>query len=297
MDIQGLLSTLSEYGVPGLFLVSFISNAIPGFPAIYLAFIATYAAINPNPGEALTVIVVSGVGAGLGKLLVFLSSRAISRASNRLSKLREQTQWLSEEAERGIFILVFLFAALPLPDDLLYIPLGLTGFRVVSFAAAVITGKIVLTGIVYVMGQAYRSLFQSLTSTSSENNLGLLVAGAIAGSIIVTVIVLKMDWRKIYVTYKKEGKLRATVVLVEEFARVITFNVLYSGSKLSKLEIILILILSIIGIILGAYWKGALGAGLAGFAGFEAASLAIAITGKVKVKDKRPGSTEETARR
>ena len=284
MDLQGLINTLNEYGLPGLFLVSFISNAIPGFPAIYLAFVGTYAAINPDPENALLVIVVSGVGAGLGKLLVFLSSRAISKASNKLSKLREQTEWLSEEAEKGVFILVFLFAALPLPDDLLYIPLGLTGFRVISFAAAVITGKIVLTGLVYVLGQAYRSLFQSLTSTSTRNNLGLLVAGAVAGSIIVTLIVLKMDWRRIYTAYKRGGKLRATIILFEEFVRVVSFNTIFTGNKLSTREATLLLALTATGILLGSTWRGPVGASIAGFAGFEAACLAIAITRKARNK-------------
>ena len=280
MGIEGFIETLNNYGLPGLFLVSFISNAIPGFPAIYLAFIGTYAAVTPNPSEAVSVIVISGIGAGLGKVLVFLSSRAVGKASIRLSKLREQTSWLAEEAEKGVFLLVFLFAALPLPDDLLFIPLGLTGFRAISFATAVITGKIVLTGLVYFLGKAYRSAFEAFVSPSSQGNLGLLVAGAIIGSIIATIIIFKMDWKLIYTTYRREGSLRATIVLVREFIRVITFNII--NQKVETPTIVTISATTIIGIIIGWTWKNMAGAISLGALGFETGCLIISLTRRIK---------------
>ena len=224
LNIVELLDKLNQYGPPGLFLVSFISNAIPGFPAIYLAFVGTYALVAPDLTHATIAIVVSGIGAGIGKLFVFMSSRALGKASRRLQSMREKTEWLGEEAEKGVFILVLLFAALPLPDDILYIPLGLTGFKAVSFAIAVILGKIILTALVFSLGRAYKSLFELITATSAHEHLGLLIGGMIIASIIATAVIFSMDWKKIYDTYKQEGSLKATIVLILELLRVITFN-------------------------------------------------------------------------
>lgn len=224
MDLQSLTSAFNQYGVPGLFLLAYISNAIPGFPAVYLVLLGSYALITGDTMEAATMILVAGVGAGLGKLTVFLSSRALGHASKSAQRLREQTEWLGEEAERGIFILVLLFAWLPLPDDILYIPLGLTGFRVLAFSIAVIIGKIMLTATVYLLARAYRSFADSLLAAQTQENTGLLVGGMLAASVAASIIIFKMDWRKIYLKYKDEGPLAATITFTFELVRVLTFN-------------------------------------------------------------------------
>ncbi|MCE4601286.1 MAG: VTT domain-containing protein [Desulfurococcales archaeon] len=244
MNIVDLLDKLNEYGPPGLFLVSFISNAIPGFPAIYLAFVGTYALVATDTTHASLAIIVSGLGAGLGKLFVFMSSRALGRASKRLKSVKEKTEWLGEEAEKGVFILVLLFAALPLPDDILYIPLGLTGFRAASFAIAVILGKIILTALVFFLGRAYKSLFESITSASAQENLGLLVGGMVVASIIATAIIFSMDWKKIYMTYKRHGSIKATLQLILELVRVATFNFINPENPPAKSQLCIALCLS-----------------------------------------------------
>ncbi len=288
LGLHELLQQLDKYGLPGLFLVSFLSNAIPGFPAIYLAIIGAYALINPNPGEAIAAILISGIGAGLGKILVFMSSRAVGKASTRLSRLREKTEWLSEEAQRGVFILVFLFAALPLPDDLLYIPLGLTGFKAVSFAIAVITGKIVLTGIVYFLGKAYRSAFQAFTSSPPTSHLELLVGGAIIASILITIIIFKINWELIYKTYRREGSMKATLVLIKEFIKVISFNMIMGERKMKTLHKTVIVIATMIGLLVGWHFRELLGAGLLGFTGYELGCMTSWILNQTK---NIPGAT------
>lgn len=292
MDVVELIAKLNEYGPPGLFLISFISNVIPGFPAIYLAFVGSYAIVASDTMHATLAIVVSGLGAGLGKLALFMSSRALGHASKSLQKVREKTEWLGEEGEKGVFILVLLFAALPLPDDILYIPLGLTGFRAVSFAVSVVLGKIILTTLVFMLGRAYKTLFESITAAQAQQNLGLLVGGMLVASIIATIVIFSMDWRRIYLTYKKKGSLKATILLLIELIRVITFNQVGGARKTTIHGYTAISLAVILGALIGWIHWGWQASILLGLAALPVSSMLLWLIGK-SLPSKPPASRGE----
>lgn len=219
-DLAGFIESLYYQGPLGLFLAAFISNLIPGFPAVYLALVATYAALVDNIYANIAALVLAGVGAGLGKVLVFLVSNYLGSKSKSIQRRREQAKWLLGRAGKGVFLTVFIFAALPLPDDILYIPLGIAGYRIVPFLIAVVLGKIVLTGIAVFLGRAYRGVldkFMGGSVTSSTANLEMLIAGALIGSVILSYVVLTMDWKKLYDVYRSKGILKAFIAFIVEF--------------------------------------------------------------------------------
>lgn len=218
MNLHDIMETLNQYGPPGIFLAAFISNLIPGFPAIYLAFIATYAAVVDNPVGGVLAVVAAGVGAGLGKVVVFLASRALTGASERLRRKREEARVVLEKARSQILLLVFLFAALPLPDDVLYIPLGAAGYRMLYFALAVIAGKTVQTAMIYAMGRAYKAVAGNLASSP------IFYAGMFIGALVITYIVFSIDWKGVYEEYEVRGKKRATIRFLQELLRVLTLG-------------------------------------------------------------------------
>ncbi len=231
MDVVELLNKLNEYGPAGLFAAAFVSNLIPGFPALYLAFVGTYAAVVDDPARGALAIVAAGVGAGLGKVAVFLASRTLTGFSESLRRKREEARWLLDRAGSSLLILVFLFAALPLPDDVLYIPLGATGYKLASFAAAVIAGKIAQTALAYFLGRAYRSLFEKLFGVTpsggvgvESGQLGLFIAGMFVGAVVVTAIIFLIDWRRVYEDYSSRGPLAGLKRLILEIVRILTFN-------------------------------------------------------------------------
>ncbi|MEB3780647.1 MAG: VTT domain-containing protein [Desulfurococcales archaeon] len=238
-EIPGFIEKVSEYGTVGLFLASFISNLIPGFPAVYLALVATYTAIVDNMYYNIVALILSGVGAGLGKVLVFLISNFLGSRSKRIQNIREgQAKWLIEKAGKNILLTVFIFAALPLPDDILYIPLGVAGYHILPFMIAVILGKIVLTGIAVFIGRIYRSVFDLMAGgTATSVSLELLIIGALAGSIILSYVVLTMDWKKLYDVYKSKGAIKALIAFIVEFfitlfrPLIIIINIIYKRNK------------------------------------------------------------------
>ena len=229
--LEEFIEALEDYGAPGLFVIAFISNYIPGFPAIYLTIIGTYGAITGELRSNIIAIIAAGVGAGLGKTALFLTSRAIGSASATIRRKREEGRELLRVAGKGILVSVFLFAALPLPDDILYIPLGLAGYKLLPFAASVIAGKIVLTSMAYGLGRAYQTLFKALTESPIEANLGTLIVSAIAASLAFTALMLSINWRLVLEEYRAGGWVRGLKALLIEVVSVVTLKKLRRARK------------------------------------------------------------------
>ncbi|MCE4608997.1 MAG: VTT domain-containing protein [Desulfurococcales archaeon] len=223
MDLMSLLTGLEKYGPPGLFLMAFITNLIPGFPALYLTFVGAYGALVHDPIKQLIVVISAGVGAGLGKVVVFYTSNVLAGKSETIRRKRDEYTWVINESKRGVFLLVLLFASLPLPDDVLYIPLGISGFNPIWFATAVIIGKILLTALVLFLGMTYWELLEKYFGSETANG-PLALVGIAVGTIIVTGIIFSIDWKRIYLTYKEKGILRGTYVFFEELFYVFTLR-------------------------------------------------------------------------
>jgi membrane protein DedA with SNARE-associated domain len=227
---------LQDYGLPGIFLAAFVSNLIPGFPAVYLVFIATYSALVPSVAYNIGMIIAAGVGAALGKLVVFYASSFLATRFGRVRKRREVSQRVLRRAGKGLAITVFAFAALPLPDDVLYIPLGVAGFSTAYFFIAVVLGKIVLTAIVSGLGGFYKRVVSWLigdASISTGSSLVLFIAGAIVAALLITAITLSIDWRGVAVAYQDRGFLGGTKFLLKELILVLIkpFRLLYKYAK------------------------------------------------------------------
>jgi uncharacterized membrane protein YdjX (TVP38/TMEM64 family) len=225
MDLEQLIQNLKDYGPPGLFLAALISNLIPGFPAIYLTLVGAYAALVHDPFSNLLVILAAGVGAGIGKIGVFYTSNFLASRSSRIRRKREEYLVFLNRGKLGIFLLVVLFASLPLPDDILYIPLGISGFSILWFAAGVIIGKIILTLIVFFLGNAYWGLIEKyMIGDTGAVNWTLAIGGLALGTVLITLLIFSLDWKRIYDAYTNKGFLHGTKVLLEEIIGVLTLK-------------------------------------------------------------------------
>lgn len=130
-------------GYLGIFVISILGNLIPFIPIPYLVAVYLYAAFIPGSNPIL-VGIVSGLGAGVGKLIVYLFSRGASHVV--LSQAtRERYSKISSLLGNWGMIAVFLFAATPSPDDAIIIPLGLMGYNPFKFFLGVTMGKILIS--------------------------------------------------------------------------------------------------------------------------------------------------------
>ncbi len=217
MDLNELISQLNnlvmEYGPLGVFVISLVGNAIPYATVPYLAVIAAMASqMKLSLIDVITWSVVGGLGAAIGKVIVYLTGAATSEILPE--KVKENMQLFARMAKRGIFIAIFLFAALPLPDDVLYIPLGVARYPLAKFFIAVWSGKVVITFLSIVFGNAYGELSSKYNIGGWESAVILIVL-----TILISVIIARINWMEVGIALSERGLGEALVVLNRELIK------------------------------------------------------------------------------
>ncbi len=213
MTLQELLERLwkAYSSVPwlGAFIVSLLGNAVPYTTIPYLVWIMLTAPEYRDPLEKAAIIIAAGVGAALGKVIVYSFGRAAHHVLPE--HVKENMEMFAKLFEKWGFLAIFIFAASPLPDDILYIPLGVAGYNPVLFFTAVALGKIVITA----MAVAFSDILSSFTGGATSP---AFVAALILVSIVVTVIIARIDWFRVAKAAQR-GVREAITVLVEETVR------------------------------------------------------------------------------
>jgi len=191
----------------GAFIVSLLGNAVPYTTVPYLLWIALTAPGYRDPVTKALIIVFAGLGAALGKLIVF----SVGRAAHQVlpESVRANMEVFARLFEKWGFLAIFLFAASPLPDDILYIPLGVAGYNPLLFFVAVALGKIVITAVAVAFGDILAMAMGGGTSPE-------FIAAMIVISIIITIVIARIDWMRVADAARKHGVLTAMGVLLEE---------------------------------------------------------------------------------
>ena len=204
---------VDKYGLLGVFIISFIGNAIPYATVPYLALIAALAMKKGlSLWDMIVWSIVGGLGAALGKVVVYLTGLGTSELLPE--RVKRNLEIFSRIAQRGIFIAIFLFAALPLPDDVLYIPLGIARYPLHKFFIAVWAGKVIITFLSIVFGKTYSEVMQEYNISFGTSIIILIVVTA-----IITIIIGRMDWVRIGIALSEKGIGYATVVMLDELMK------------------------------------------------------------------------------
>ena len=132
-------TTVAGWGYLGIFLVNLVGSASIIF--LVTAFIVTFAmgaVLNP-----WLVGLVTGVGAALGELTGYILGYAGKEVGERRDGkwLKRTRKWAEK---RGVFPLIVLFAATPLPDDITGIIAGVISYDWKRFLLACLIGKIIM---------------------------------------------------------------------------------------------------------------------------------------------------------
>lgn len=202
------------------FTISFVSNAIPFMTVPYLFIIAQYGALMDSVYAKIVVSIAGGLGAAVGKLVVFYMGQGVHHILSE--EKREDLEFFVKMFRRSMFLAVLLFAALPLPDDLLYIPLGVAGYSPLLFFVAVALGKIFLTSLAVLFGDAVgrlgRYLGEALGVKETSAAYGLTTTLLlIALGLLAAYVVIRMNWKKIVQVYNDYGAIAAFIEMIVQF--------------------------------------------------------------------------------
>jgi membrane protein YqaA with SNARE-associated domain len=155
-------------------------------------FIASNWAIILGTTDPVTLVAIGflvALGASLAKSVHYMVTFFVSK---HLSEERQQR--LGKDAEkvrRWAFLLLFVAAASPIPDEPIVIPLGLMKYNPVKFFSAFFFGKLAITVAGAFLG-AWTG--ERLSEVASPE---VTIAISIALTVVITVILLKVDIGKL----------------------------------------------------------------------------------------------------
>lgn len=197
MDILGdALNVYQDFGYLGILIVSFIGSILVFIPVPYFPVLIT-AAFNKQLDPHL-ISLSTAAGAVIAKLIIFYASYY---GRNILStKTKKRILPLQRVLSKYGGLGAFLAALTPIPDDVVYIPLGLAKYSPWKFALSTFLGKFLLSEIIVLgtinLGRPFAELINSEASGSSSTQIAIIV-GSIAILILVIIFYLKIDWSKL----------------------------------------------------------------------------------------------------
>jgi membrane protein YqaA with SNARE-associated domain len=182
-----------------VFLVSLFGNIIPVIPIPYLIIVITIVTTSPQLG-IVQIAAVSALGAATGKFVSYGLGYGVREA---MAQNRVRFDSLRRLLGGSVFLVAFIFAATPLPDDVAYIPMGIMKYSPIKTYISLYTGKFILT------------LFVLYSARRSEEIINSALGGGIVGSapsivVIITLsyLMLKIDWERVLTQTRQHGFLK-----------------------------------------------------------------------------------------
>lgn len=183
----------------GVFLASIIGNVVPFFPVPYLFIVGLVASRNPGIG-LIPIAIIAASGAAIGKFAIYAAGYG---AGGVLSGKRARFDSLRKLLGGSAFLAAFIFAASPLPDDVVFIPLGVLRYSPVKTFISLLTGKFVLAlAVAYTFRRA-----SGLVDLFLGGSL-VAVLGSIVAFLFISVLIVRIDWERVLDERKEKGLLR-----------------------------------------------------------------------------------------
>lgn len=141
-DWQVFFQTIfSTYGLAGMFFASMIASATILLPVPFYLFVFVLSGLADSLPFAISLGIVTGLGAGIGEMTGYLLGRvglkAVEKTKIDLGKVFE---FESKLEKRGALAIFFL-AIIPVPFDFVGMAAGLIRFDFKSFFIATVAGK------------------------------------------------------------------------------------------------------------------------------------------------------------
>ncbi|MFB5636247.1 MAG: VTT domain-containing protein [Nitrosopumilus sp.] len=195
MDFVDLFPFAPDVGYSLLALVNFFGSLIPFVPLPGFLLLATMSVGDQYDLHILALV--SAITATVAKQIIFYVSYGGRKIINE--KTRKRMRPFERLIKRYGAGAAFFAAATPIPDDLVYVPLGLAKYNPKRFFVATLTGKIVLSySIVFISHHLGLSLVEPFLENVDDATpvyIGIIIFGVMMTSVIV--LLLRLDWAKI----------------------------------------------------------------------------------------------------
>ncbi len=195
VDLWELFPFTPEVGYLGLAIVSFFGSLIPFVPIPSFVLVATMA-VGEQFDIHVLVLIAALTATGAKQIIFYVSYGGRKIISEKTKKRMKPFQKLVKRYGGSA---AFVAAATPIPDDLVYIPLGLAKYNPKRFFVATLLGKIVLYyAIVLISHYMGLSLLEPILQDIEDPlpvYIGIIILG-LAMTIIV-ILLLRLNWERI----------------------------------------------------------------------------------------------------
>jgi len=195
VDLWELFPFTPEVGYLGLTIVSFFGSLIPFVPIPSFVLVATMAA-----GEQFDIhvlVLIAALTSTAAKQIIFYVSYGGRKIISEKTKKRMLP--FQKLVKRYGGSAAFVAAATPIPDDLVYIPLGLAKYNPKRFFVATLLGKFVLYYVIVLISHYMGLSLLEPVLQQIDDPLPVYI-GIIALGIAMTLVVillLRLNWEKI----------------------------------------------------------------------------------------------------
>jgi len=195
VDLWELFPFTPEVGYLGFTIVSFFGSLIPFVPIPSFVLVATMAV-----GEQFDIhvlVLIAAITSTAAKQIIFYASYGGRKIISEKTKKRMKP--FQKLVKRYGGAAAFVAAATPIPDDMVYIPLGLAKYNPKRFFIATLSGKIVLCYIIVLISHyTGLSILEPILEDIDDPfaiYAGIIVFGAIMTAIVI--LLLRLDWARI----------------------------------------------------------------------------------------------------
>jgi membrane protein YqaA with SNARE-associated domain len=203
-DIENWMRNFAvQYGYLGIFLISLLGAMSIFVPIPYTIVIFILGGLQTF--DPLWIAVAAGLGSAIGEFSGYLLGVGGRKVIG--DRYKKKMDFLTKLFKKYGPIAIFIFALTPLPDDLLFIPLGIMRYSLLRAFIPALLGKFFSNLIIAYSGRLSLEIVKSLFGVESEGTS--LLIGTIIGIVllvIVFIIMFKLDWEKRFAKYVDEPK-------------------------------------------------------------------------------------------
>ena len=209
-DIEIWLKNFAvQYGYLGIFIISLIGAMSIFVPIPYTIVIFILGGLQDSLGnwlfDPLWIAVAAGIGSAIGEFSGYLLGVGGRKVIG--DRYQKRITFITKLFKKYGSIAIFIFALTPLPDDLLFIPLGVMRYSLIRAFIPAVLGKFFSNLIIAYSGRLSLQIIGDLFGVEGEGSS--LLIGTIIGIVllvIVIVIMFKVDWEKRFAKYVEEPK-------------------------------------------------------------------------------------------
>lgn len=183
-----------QYGYLGVFLVSLVGALSLVVPIPDTITVFSLAGLKVGGGWVFDPVLIAAaatVGCGVGQFSGYLLGVGGKKAIN--GKYKKNADFLAKLFSRFGPVGIFAFALTPLPDDLMFIALGMARYNPVKAFVPALAGKFLISLVIAFGGRFSVGVITDLFGAGSSL-LSLVISTALG--VAVAIAMFKVDWTK-----------------------------------------------------------------------------------------------------